>query len=147
MEIFQDLGKTIERVARQVGEKSEEVWEAGKLNIEIFRQEDAIRKLCRKIGEHISAEYSKGQKYDDRTNVLCAEIKEKEERINQLKAKLSELRKAEKQSGKQYEKQPSEQSEEQKQQQMLRTSECSPSGPDATSDEAAANMHNKNNDE
>jgi len=93
MEIFQDLGKTIEQVARQVGEKSEEVWEAGKLNIEIFKQEDAIRKLHRRIGEHISTQYIEGQQFDEQTNAICAEIQEREKKIGEFKVKLRELRK------------------------------------------------------
>ncbi|MGI6141885.1 MAG: hypothetical protein ACOYEH_09190, partial [Caldicoprobacterales bacterium] len=142
VEIFQDLGRTIEQVARQVGEKSEEVWEAGKLKIEIFKQEDAIRKLYRKIGEQVSAQYSKGQQYDERTNEFCAEIQERKKKIEQYKAKLGDLRKTEKQS----EKQPDKQSEEQKQQQILRTSECSPNGPEMTFNEAVANMQKKHHD-
>lgn len=150
MEIFQDLGRTIEQVARQVGEKSEEVWEAGKLKIEILRQEDAIRKLHRKIGELISTQYSKGEQYDEQTNEFCAEIQERKKKIYQYKAKLGELRKTEKQSAKQSakqsEKQPDQQSEEQKQQQILRTSECSPNGPEMTFNEAVANMQKKHHD-
>ena len=98
MDIFHDLGKTIEKVARQVGEKSEEVLESGKLNIEILKQEDAIRKLNRKIGEHVSAQYSKGQTFDEHTNALCLEIEEKKKKIEELRVKLGELKKSGKQS-------------------------------------------------
>ena len=96
MDFINDLGKTLGQAARQLGEKSEELLEAGKINIEIFKQQDAVRKLQRRIGEQVSARYYEGQRYDEQINALCAEIQARNKSIDELKQKLSDLRKAEK---------------------------------------------------
>ena len=123
MDFINDLGKTLGQAARQLGEKSEELLEAGKINIEIFKQQDAVRKLQRRIGEQVSARYYEGQRYDEQINALCAEIQARNKSIDELKQKLSDLRKAEKPA----DRQPDEAfSQEQLNQQILRKSECSP---------------------
>lgn len=96
MEFFDDLGKTISSVAKQVEEKSGELIEIGRLNIEIFKEEDAIRKLSRKIGEVIYEAYSEDKEYAELADDLCYEIGEKKKRIDSLRAKISEVRKANK---------------------------------------------------
>lgn len=95
MDFFNDLGKTLSDVAKQVEEKSGELLEAGRLNIEIFREEDAIRRIYRKIGELIFKEFDKGEPYTGKADELCDEIRHRKRKIELLKAKLSETRKAE----------------------------------------------------
>lgn len=94
MNFFDGLGKTLEEVAKQVEEKSGELLEAGKLNIEIFKQEDAIRRTYRKIGEQVSQCYEKGERFGEKVNQLCNEIQERKKKVDELKAKLSEIKKA-----------------------------------------------------
>ncbi|NLU37150.1 MAG: hypothetical protein GXX01_09090 [Clostridiales bacterium] len=144
MDFINDLGKTLGQAARQLGEKSEELLEAGKINIEIFKQQDAVRKLQRRIGEQVSARYYEGQRYDEQINALCAEIQARNKSIDELKQKLSDLRKAEKPA----DRQPDEAlSQEQLNQQILRKSECSPAGPGITIDEPAENIQPEQNEQ
>ena len=134
MDFLNDLGKTIEHAARQIGEKSEEIWEAGKINIEIFKQQDAVRKLQKQIGEQVSAKYNEGQRFDTQINELCAEIQEKNKKIKELREKLKKTEQSTK-------KQPDENlTDEQLEQQILRTAECSPSGPGMTGDQPSDNV-------
>jgi hypothetical protein len=92
MDFFNDLGKTLSNVAKQVEEKSGELLEAGRLNIEIFKEEDAIRKTYRKIGELIFKEFDKGEPYAGKADDLCDQIRQRKRKIELLKAKLSETK-------------------------------------------------------
>ena len=96
MDFFNDLGKTLNNVARQVGEKSGELLDTGRWNMEILKQEDAIRKTYRKIGEQIYAEYDKGENYAGTVDELCEEIRRRKSKIEFLNVKLNEAKKAEK---------------------------------------------------
>lgn len=141
MDFFNGLGKTLEEAARQVGEKSEEIWEAGRLNIEIFKREDAIRRIYRKIGEQVSADYEKGERFGSGVNEYCDEIQERKSEISRLKARLSETGKSEKQSGKQPEQQPFDyQASGPKQQESSKTSGNAPKEHEISYFEAVEKM-------
>lgn len=95
MNFFNNLGKSIGEMAKQAGEKSGELLEVGRLNIEIYREEDAIRRICRKIGEQIYHLYDQDKQYGGEADELCAEIKDRKKKIEELKEKIKEIRKAE----------------------------------------------------
>ncbi len=94
MEFLDNLGKTFSEVARQVEAKSEELIETGRLNIEIFKEEDAIRRLNRKIGELIYSHYIRKEDYGGKADELCAEICERKKKIKGLRARIKEIRSA-----------------------------------------------------
>jgi len=94
MKFLNDLGKTLEDVAKQVEEKSTELLETGKLNIEIFKQEDAIKRIYRKIGEQISLDYENGARFGEQINLLCNEIQDRKKKVEELKLKITEVRKS-----------------------------------------------------
>lgn len=94
MEFFDSLGKTFTEVARQVEAKSGELIETGRLNIEIFKEEDAIRRLNRKIGELIYSHYIRNEDYGGKADIICAEVSERRKRIKELKAKIKEIKKS-----------------------------------------------------
>ena len=94
MDFFSDLGKTLDNVINQVGEKSEEIWESGKANLEIVKQEDAIRRMYRKIGELVSEDYNQGQLFNDDINEACAEVQERKGIVEELKSKLRKSKNA-----------------------------------------------------
>ncbi len=134
MDFFNDLGKTLSNVAKQVEEKSGELLEAGRLNIEIFKEEDAIRKIYRKIGELIFKEFDKGESYAGKADELCDQIRQHKRKIELLKAKLSET-KAEAKSPEH--KNGNSNSEEE-------MTEGAPVGPEVYYFEAAEQMNNDN---
>ena len=98
MDFFNGLGKTLGEVAKQVEERSGELLEAGRLNIEIFKEEDAIRRISRKIGELIYSAYDRGEKYTGKADKLCAEISERKKKIEMLKSKIRDTKKTEEHS-------------------------------------------------
>jgi len=98
LEFLDNLGKTFNEVARQVEAKSEELIETGRLNIDIFKEEDAIRRLNRKIGELIYSHYIRGEDYGDKADEICAEISERRKRIKELRARIKEIRSAKEES-------------------------------------------------
>ena len=83
-------------VARQVGEKSGELLDVGRWNMDILKQEDAIRKAYRKIGEQIYMEYDEGENYAGTVDELCEEIRRRKSKIEFLNVKITEAKKAEK---------------------------------------------------
>ena len=99
MELLNDLGKTLEGIARQVEKKSGEIWQAGKLNVEILKQEEAIRRLHRKIGELVSADYGKTDHYGERVKRYCAEVQERKRKIEKLISELRDAKEAGKSDG------------------------------------------------
>lgn len=144
MDFFTGLSKTLEEAARQVGEKSGEIWESGRLNFEIYKEEEAIRRIHRKIGEQVYADYEKGQGFSGRVTELCDEIKERKSRINRLKAKLSEIGKPSRQSGKPDEQQTDQKAEHEpvdsRQQETGQTSENRAKEPEISYYEAVERM-------
>jgi hypothetical protein len=94
MDFFNGLSKTLSDAAKIVEEKSGELLEAGRLNIEILKQEDAVRRTCRKIGELIYKAFDEGESYEGKADELCQEVRARKKKIEQLKGKLSEIGKA-----------------------------------------------------
>jgi len=112
MDFLNDLGKTLSNVAKQVETKSGELLDAGRWNMEILKEEDAIRKAYRRIGEQIYTEYAKGESYAGKADELCDEIRRRKNRIEALKARLREAKKAEEKAKKEAEEKAEEQSAE-----------------------------------
>lgn len=94
MEILDSLGKRLSEVAKQVEEKSGEWLEIGKLNLEIFREEEAIRKIYREMGEAVYSAYFEGQNYGGIADGHCREIAERKLKIQNLKQKIDEAKKS-----------------------------------------------------
>jgi hypothetical protein len=92
MEFFDDLGRRLGEVARQVEEKSEELFGIGKLNIRIFREEEAIRRLSRRIGEIVYEAYSNGKEYGGLADEQCRQIAERKQKIAGFKKKIDEIK-------------------------------------------------------
>jgi len=99
MEFLDDLGRRLGEVARQVEEKSEELFEIGKINIRIFREEEAIRRLSRRIGEIVYKAYSDGSEYGGLVDEQCSEISERKQRIAGLRLKIEEIKNAGRNAG------------------------------------------------
>src|SRR5690554_691771 len=94
MDFMDNLGKRLGEVVKTVEEKSSELLSIGKLNIEIIKEKDAIRKLYHKIGELIYEAYDRNGDYSGAADAYCIEIKERKDRIHELNIKIEEIRKA-----------------------------------------------------
>jgi len=84
----------VKRFGKNLTEKGKDVIEITKLNSQINSEKDKIKNLYEKIGEEVYKAYAAGEEtaYSD----LCAEIKKIEDTINELTAKVLELKNASK---------------------------------------------------
>jgi uncharacterized protein Yka (UPF0111/DUF47 family) len=83
MAFLDELSRKFTETIKRVGEKSEELVGLGKLNYEIYREEDNIRKLYGKIGEAVYEAYSKENSSINAIYNLCRQIDDRRERIAQ----------------------------------------------------------------
>ncbi len=92
MPFFDNLGKKVGEAAQAAAKKSSELVETTKLNMSINTAEDKINKIYLKIGENIFAKYNAGQEIDPDFIDDCKQVKELKEEIDELKAKIMELK-------------------------------------------------------
>jgi peptidoglycan hydrolase CwlO-like protein len=92
MEFLEDLGQKVGETVKVIGDKSQQVIEIGRINIEIGKEEASIKKLYAKVGEAVYRAHSKGDDTADIIDGLCQEIGERWNRIKELKDRIRELK-------------------------------------------------------
>lgn len=92
MDFFNDLGKKIGKTAKTVGKKSEELVEVTKLNISIGNEEDKIKKMLIEIGSEIYGKYAEGEHFEQFIDEKCAQIKQVETNISELRSKIMKIK-------------------------------------------------------
>lgn len=92
MDIFDDLGQRIGETFKVVGDTSKQVFEAGKINLEIGREEALIKKLYNKIGQEVYKAHCGHGETAENIDSLCWEVNERKAKISDLKAQLKEMR-------------------------------------------------------
>lgn len=92
MAFFDSFGKKVSEAAQSAAKKSSELVEVTKINMSISSEEDKIKKHFSKIGEEIYAKYAEGNEIDPDFMEMCQEIGTIREKINDLKAKIMELK-------------------------------------------------------
>jgi len=93
MAFIDELAKRFGDVVKKVGEKSEQLVELGKLNYELFKEEDAIKRLYREIGQAVYEAYKQENNSLNDIYRLCQEIDEHKGRIEELKKQMDSLKK------------------------------------------------------
>lgn len=93
MAFIDELAKRLGEVVKKVGEKSEELVELGKLNYEIFKEEDAIKRLYREIGQAVYEAYKQENNSLEAIYRLCQEIDEHRQKIESLKKQVDNIKK------------------------------------------------------
>ncbi|MFY9279492.1 MAG: hypothetical protein WBI74_03420 [Caldicoprobacterales bacterium] len=91
MDFLDDLGKKIGETVKVVGDKSQQIVEIGKINIEIGKEEAAVKKLYTKIGEAVYRAHL-GEETAENIENLCQEVTQRLQRIEELKEKINELK-------------------------------------------------------
>ncbi|NMA67318.1 MAG: zinc ribbon domain-containing protein [Clostridiaceae bacterium] len=82
----------VKRFGKNIKDKSKDVLEITKINSQISTEKDKIKELYLRIGEEVYRAYCAGEStVSDET---CAQIKEIEDKINELNAKVLELKNA-----------------------------------------------------
>jgi hypothetical protein len=82
----------VKKFGKNISEKGKDVIEITKLNSQIGSEKDKIKDLYYKIGELVYKTFSAGEStaYDE----SCVQIKEIEDKISELQAKVLELKNA-----------------------------------------------------
>jgi|GEM_PF-449381 len=93
MAFIDELAKRFGDVVKKVGEKSEQLVELGKLNYELFKEEDTIRRLYREIGQAVYEAYKQENNSLNEIYRLCQEIDEHREKVESLKKQVEDLKK------------------------------------------------------
>ena len=92
MAIFNKLGKKINGLAKNAVQKSSEVMEITKLNVNINTEEEGLNDLFIKLGKYCFEKYIKGETTDNTVAEICKEIKIHQENINYFKEKVNEIK-------------------------------------------------------
>lgn len=112
MEFFNRIGD----FAKNVGDRTNDMLEIGKLNSRIHGEEDAIEQHFYDLGEYIWEKFESGVAMDERATVICMAIRERkgnirsmEEEIQQIRLAQEENRQARAQAGRRQKSRPGRQ--------------------------------------
>jgi len=92
MAIFEDLSKKLKEVVKVAGEKTDELIETGKIKYDIYKEDEAIKKLFSEIGRTVYIDFQKGINYSSEMEKLCRQIASHQESISLLKEKEEEVK-------------------------------------------------------
>jgi prefoldin subunit 5 len=92
MAFIDELGKKFTEVVKKVGEKSEELMGVGKLNYEIYKEQDIVKRLYKDIGEAVYEAYSKEDNSLNAVYKLCQEIDKHRQKIEHLSQQIESLK-------------------------------------------------------
>ena len=92
MAFFEDLGKKVSKAAQVAAKKSSDLVEITKLNANISSEEDNIKACYRKMGEICFNKFEQGETLDEEQMAYCKEIITHQEKINELKQKVAEIK-------------------------------------------------------
>ena len=92
MDFLDDLGKKIGETVKVVGDRSQQIVEVGKINIEIGKEEATIKRLYSQIGEAVYKAHCGEEETAEDIDNLCQEISERQGRIQGLKKRTQELK-------------------------------------------------------
>lgn len=90
MDFFEKLGNTITNTSKDVAKKTKDLTETAKLNSQISKEESAIEHKYCEIGRIFYEKY--GATEDSQLKELCSEIKDRFEKIKELKKQLNSLK-------------------------------------------------------
>ena len=91
MDFLDDLGKKLGETVKVVGDRSQQIVEVGKFNIEIGKEEAVIKRLYTKIGEAVYRAHC-GEETAESIENLCQEVSQRQQRIEDLKKRVQELK-------------------------------------------------------
>lgn len=92
MALIDDLGRKLKEVVKIAGEKTDELIETGKIKYDIFKEDEAIKRLFSEIGKTVFEDFQKGINYSQELEKLCQKIVSHIESIKLLKEKEEEVR-------------------------------------------------------
>ncbi|MDO4337988.1 MAG: zinc ribbon domain-containing protein [Eubacteriales bacterium] len=91
-EFFDELGETITKTAKGLGERAELLYETQKLRGRISGEERMVHKTMEELGNILYKRYLKGEALDDEQRSLCEQIAMHKERILKYKDSLADMK-------------------------------------------------------
>ena len=88
MEFFNRIGD----FAKNVGDRTNDMLEIGKLNSRIHGEEDAIEQHFYDLGEYIWEKFESGVAMDERATVICMAIRERKGNIRSMEEEIQQIR-------------------------------------------------------
>lgn len=92
MPIFDDVAKKLNEMLNIAGELTDELIETGKIKYDIFKEDEAIKKIHLEIGKRVYENFKEGLPYPAELDELCRKIILHEESIKNLREKEEEAR-------------------------------------------------------
>lgn len=88
-DFFDDLGETLSRTARELGERAESLYETQKLRGKISSEERAVSRLMADLGKTLYRMYLKGGELTEEQLALCGQIDRHKDIISRYKAEVA----------------------------------------------------------
>ena len=89
-DFFDELGQTLQRTAKEFGEKAENIYETQKLRNRIAGEEREIRNLKEELGDIIYRIFEEGGVLSDEETELCQKISVHQNIIESVKAEMAD---------------------------------------------------------
>ncbi|MDR0840980.1 MAG: zinc ribbon domain-containing protein [Christensenellaceae bacterium] len=89
-----DFISKLNRAAKTVSNKTNDMIEVGRLTSRIHSEEDAIENHKLDLGEHIWGKFQTGVSMDERATLICMAIQEREGNIQQMKSEIEQIKQA-----------------------------------------------------
>lgn len=91
-EFFDELGETITRTAKELGERAEMLYESQKIRNKLSGEDRIIDKIMADLGNLIYKRYSNGEAMDEELGTLCEEIDQHMQKIAEYKEAMAGLK-------------------------------------------------------
>ncbi len=91
-EFFDELGETITKTAKGIGEKAEHFYEAQKLRNKISGEDRMVDKIMADLGNMLYKSYVDGETLSDAQRALCEQIDQHKILIGKYKDTLADMR-------------------------------------------------------
>ena len=92
MDMFKNFGEKAKKTAQKVGEKSSDMVEVGKLEVQISQIRDDIRRSKTEIGQYFYDTYiNQTDLPEDKILLICEAIEEKYQEIDELNEKIERI--------------------------------------------------------
>lgn len=91
-EFFDELGETITRTAKELGERAEMLYETQRIRNKLSGEDRIIDKIMADLGNLIYKRYSNGEAVDEELGALCEEIDQHMRKIAEYKEAMANLK-------------------------------------------------------
>lgn len=88
-DFFDELGETITRTAKELGEKAEAVYETQRMRNKIASEEHSVDKIMATMGSIIYKRFTDGEEVDKELAGYCRRVKEHKDNIEKSKEEMA----------------------------------------------------------